>query len=78
MAAAVAGTIGAMGKITGVHRDGGAGYSFECASDTAPMRHALECTQKGWGKSFSTNRQQASKARVRRLMPHRQLAPVRA
>jgi S-(hydroxymethyl)glutathione dehydrogenase/alcohol dehydrogenase len=32
--------------------DGGADYSFECIGNTATMRQALECTHKGWGKSF--------------------------
>ncbi|MBI3228876.1 MAG: zinc-binding dehydrogenase, partial [Burkholderiales bacterium] len=32
--------------------DGGADYSFECIGSTATMRQALECTHKGWGKSF--------------------------
>ena len=32
--------------------DGGADYSFECVGNTTLMRQALECTHKGWGKSF--------------------------
>ena len=32
--------------------DGGADYSFECVGNTSLMRQALECTHKGWGKSF--------------------------
>jgi S-(hydroxymethyl)glutathione dehydrogenase/alcohol dehydrogenase len=32
--------------------DGGADYSFECIGNTTTMRQALECTHKGWGKSF--------------------------
>jgi S-(hydroxymethyl)glutathione dehydrogenase/alcohol dehydrogenase len=32
--------------------DGGADYSFECVGNTHLMRQALECTHKGWGKSF--------------------------
>ena len=32
--------------------DGGADYSFECVGSTKLMRQALECTHKGWGKSF--------------------------
>jgi S-(hydroxymethyl)glutathione dehydrogenase/alcohol dehydrogenase len=32
--------------------DGGADYSFECVGNTGLMRQALECTHKGWGKSF--------------------------
>jgi S-(hydroxymethyl)glutathione dehydrogenase/alcohol dehydrogenase len=32
--------------------DGGADYSFECIGNTMTMRQALECTHKGWGKSF--------------------------
>ncbi|MCG2586737.1 S-(hydroxymethyl)glutathione dehydrogenase/class III alcohol dehydrogenase [Massilia sp. TS11] len=32
--------------------DGGADYSFECIGNTDVMRQALECTHKGWGKSF--------------------------
>lgn len=32
--------------------DGGADYSFECIGNTKVMRQALECTHKGWGRSF--------------------------
>ena len=32
--------------------DGGADYSFECIGNVQVMRQALECTHKGWGKSF--------------------------
>jgi S-(hydroxymethyl)glutathione dehydrogenase/alcohol dehydrogenase len=32
--------------------DGGADYSFECVGNVNTMRQALECTHKGWGKSF--------------------------
>ena len=32
--------------------DGGADYSFECVGNITLMRQALECTHKGWGKSF--------------------------
>jgi S-(hydroxymethyl)glutathione dehydrogenase/alcohol dehydrogenase len=32
--------------------DGGADYSFECIGNVTTMRQALECTHKGWGKSF--------------------------
>lgn len=32
--------------------DGGADYSFECIGNTKVMRHALECTHKGWGRSI--------------------------
>src|SRR6476659_1718566 len=31
--------------------DGGADYSFECVGNTKLMRQALECCQRGWGKS---------------------------
>jgi S-(hydroxymethyl)glutathione dehydrogenase/alcohol dehydrogenase len=30
---------------------GGADYSFECIGNTTTMRHALECTRRGWGVS---------------------------
>ena len=30
---------------------GGADYSFECIGNVATMRHALECTHRGWGVS---------------------------
>jgi S-(hydroxymethyl)glutathione dehydrogenase / alcohol dehydrogenase len=32
--------------------DGGVDYSFECIGNTKVMRQALECTHKGWGRSF--------------------------
>jgi S-(hydroxymethyl)glutathione dehydrogenase/alcohol dehydrogenase len=32
--------------------DGGAEFSFECIGDVQTMRHALECTHKGWGRSI--------------------------
>ncbi len=32
--------------------DGGADYSFECIGNVQVMRHALECTHKGWGRSI--------------------------
>jgi S-(hydroxymethyl)glutathione dehydrogenase/alcohol dehydrogenase len=32
--------------------DGGADYSFECIGNTQVMRQALECTHRGWGRSF--------------------------
>ncbi len=31
--------------------DGGADYSFECVGNVDLMRHALECTHRGWGVS---------------------------